>query len=731
MAKKSGVISGIGNASVFVDLDGDGVRDSNEVGALADASGKFVLIGASKALKGPLVAEGGINLATDLASTQIFTAPGNAKVVNSLTTLIQSLAQESATSSSHAAKSLLSSLGFKGINLLTLDPARTADLGKAGSAKVTNALKALQVQEQLDALLKMGGAVLAGASDAQSGLLQAGLLDAVAQQIAAGKPLQLGDALQIAEILKTAAEAAGLTTEQRALVVSVADDAASVIAMTTDSIALLIGNVLAKGKSAMAVTVDGVLASLEYLEKSSDTTGGSLKTAASESNVAALLDELLKSNTPEQQAISKSQSIPGVQTDSLLDASDYIVQALDISLESSFTMWGKDAITYSFEQAQPADYSNLGEIISWQPVPAFAQSRIEALMQHAGAISGLDISQIDGNGDIRLGVAGTLGNVYAYSYFPEISDQLAHAGDLFLGRDLISDARESFADGTYAYFGVLHELGHALGLKHPFEGQSVLPDSENFQANTVMSYTANKAFVPVLSWADGPVVFDTQGVYPHTFMVYDIAALQSVYGADMTTATGNDTYAYGNDAFYETIWDAGGTDTLDFSLTTHQNVIKLTPGSYSTVNYRSVDIQIAETQATLRQAFGHAYYDRYVEKTFGSLAEDFYTGEGALGIAYGAVIENVMGGSAGDIFFDNQVDNILYGNAGDDVFHLGAGGFDSIYGGDGNDLLALSISAATVRITPSASETLLIADTFAVKLIGVESIQFSDGIYYI
>ncbi|MNN37594.1 Serralysin C precursor [compost metagenome] len=214
-------------------------------------------------------------------------------------------------------------------------------------------------------------------------------------------------------------------------------------------------------------------------------------------------------------------------------------------------------------------------------------------------------------------------------------------------------------------------------------------------------------------------------------MVYDIAALQSLYGADTATATGNDTYAYGDAPFYETIWDAGGTDTLDFSLTTHQNVIDLRPGSYSTVNYRSLDTQIAEAQATLTAALGHSYYDHFVEKTFNSLADEFFTGEGALGIAYGVVIENAIGGGANDTFFDNEVDNVLYGNAGNDVFNLGAGGYDTVYGGDGDDLLALSMSESSVWITSSASEALLIADAFAVKLVGVESIQFADSVYYV
>ncbi|MGZ5050970.1 MAG: M12 family metallo-peptidase [Methylobacter sp.] len=67
--------------------------------------------------------------------------------------------------------------------------------------------------------------------------------------------------------------------------------------------------------------------------------------------------------------------------------------------------------------------------------------------------------------------------------------------------------------GGYGYETLLHELGHALGLKHPFEGSTVLPTAQDTTANTLMSYTSK----------GGPY---------STFNAYDIAALNWLYGGD-------------------------------------------------------------------------------------------------------------------------------------------------------------------------------------------------------
>ncbi len=116
---------------------------------------------------------------------------------------------------------------------------------------------------------------------------------------------------------------------------------------------------------------------------------------------------------------------------------------------------------------------------------------------------------------------------------------------------------------------------------------------------------------------------------------------------------------------------------------------------------------------------------------YNNYAAKIYTGEGAVGIAYGVVIENAIGGKGNDTFYDNLANNDLVGGLGDDTFYEGAGGFDTITGGAGTDKVVLSLTKkADVRIEKeSTGETLVVANTFAVSLIGVESIQFSDQIY--
>ena len=66
--------------------------------------------------------------------------------------------------------------------------------------------------------------------------------------------------------------------------------------------------------------------------------------------------------------------------------------------------------------------------------------------------------------------------------------------------------------GNYAYELLMHEIGHAMGLKHPFEGGVVLPSAEDNTDFSLMSYTQK----------------DIHSVYG----AYDIAALKWLYGGD-------------------------------------------------------------------------------------------------------------------------------------------------------------------------------------------------------
>ena len=76
---------------------------------------------------------------------------------------------------------------------------------------------------------------------------------------------------------------------------------------------------------------------------------------------------------------------------------------------------------------------------------------------------------------------------------------------------------ENLRPGTQGYETLLHELGHALGLKHPFgegvAGEIVLPGNEDNTSNTLMSY-------------------DSLGGWYSAYRPYDIAAFNWLYGGD-------------------------------------------------------------------------------------------------------------------------------------------------------------------------------------------------------
>jgi hypothetical protein len=76
---------------------------------------------------------------------------------------------------------------------------------------------------------------------------------------------------------------------------------------------------------------------------------------------------------------------------------------------------------------------------------------------------------------------------------------------------------QNLTPGTQGHETLLHELGHALGLKHPFSeggaGEIVLPGNEDNTSNTLMSY-------------------DSLGGWHSTYRPYDIAAFDWLYGGD-------------------------------------------------------------------------------------------------------------------------------------------------------------------------------------------------------
>ena len=137
--------------------------------------------------------------------------------------------------------------------------------------------------------------------------------------------------------------------------------------------------------------------------------------------------------------------------------------------------------------------------------------------------------------------------------------------------------------------------------------------------------------------------------------------MQSIYGANMTTRTGDTVYGFNSNAgraAYDftqnispviAIWDAGGRDTLDFSGWGSASMIDLEPGASSDGGGQTTNVQIA----------------------------------------YGTLIENAIGGGGNDTIRGNAANNLLQGGGGNDSLN-GLFGTDRTEGGAGADIFVFS-----------------------------------------
>ena len=318
-------------------------------------------------------------------------------------------------------------------------------------------------------------------------------------------------------------------------------------------------------------------------------------------------------------------------------------------------------LTFSFPEAV-STWSTLayglktGSGEPWNGFAPFATPEQQAAIKAVTAwsnVANLTFTQVADTpslvGEIRFAwtTGGGITGAQAQAYYPSTE---VYGGDVWLNKS--ATWTNGFVNGSYGYLTLLHELGHALGLKHSFGSGVVLPTAVDGYYFSIMSYSA---------W---PGISGSSVAYrPTTPMLYDIAAIQYLYGANTSYNAADTTYTYvqGN-SYFETIWDGGGTDTIVWSATTESAVIDLRSGFWS---------NLGNSLSFYKTSIGYS-----------STSSDTLT------IAFGAVIENATGGDANDTLTGNDVANTLLGGKGDDTLS-GRAGNDSINGGEGTDTVKL------------------------------------------
>jgi len=291
----------------------------------------------------------------------------------------------------------------------------------------------------------------------------------------------------------------------------------------------------------------------------------------------------------------------------------------------------------------------------------------------------------------------------------------------------------------------LHEIGHAVGLSHPFDsgddssnGDDDLPLAQDSMRNTVMTYVQLDKNM-VLKFDGGGTTAPSYRIYASTPMMYDIEIMEHYYGAEDDNI-GNNTYSFSvSPETIQTITDGGGTDTIDASNQTRENVIDLTAGSFSSIGIYSQDDQKSDWATTLGTttsaiqsvidtfdgyaSAANSYYSAYSRTAL-------YTGEYNLGIAHNAVIENANGGVANDTITGNSSNNVINGGAGDDLIE-GNGGNDTIDGGAGTkDVAVFNDAYANYTITENSGTYTVVHNSGGADgtdtITNVEFLEFAD-----
>ena len=317
-------------------------------------------------------------------------------------------------------------------------------------------------------------------------------------------------------------------------------------------------------------------------------------------------------------------------------------------------------VSYSFTSTSDlpttVEYDPFNDAARYWAFDAIDQGYFRQAIEVFEAVTGVIFVETEGDAMINVfgADANSVGGWADYAY----------SSEAFTGSGNLVSADRDMAPGLYGFQILLHELGHAMGLAHPHEGERTLTSSLDNPSNTVMTYNNFGPNATLLGR-------------------FDLDALSELYGSSSQTAGWNAFVA--NDGMI-TVGASGRSETV---MATGQDTRINAFGGNDTVIGREGADELNGNAGNDRM-IGNSGADMLVggdgnDNLIGDFADNAFTGV-ADTIFGGAGADQIAGGGGNDLINGGWARDTVEGDYGNDTIR-GNYGADDIGGGYGNDLI--------------------------------------------